>query len=99
MECKKRLFEENDEEAKGKDEEDVTEIKQRNSVKKQKVICKCRITIETVHQILFLVELATRYHCQIPNQPFVVLTSHQNERFYLFLQDADEDDNFKVKKS
>lgn len=40
--------------------------------------------------------LATRYHSQIPNQPFVVLTSHKNERYYLLVRD-DQDDCFKVK--
>ena len=39
--------------------------------------------------------LATRYHRQIPNQPFVVLTSHRNERYYLSVRD-DDDDCFKV---
>ena len=39
--------------------------------------------------------LATRYHRQIPNQPFVVLTSHRNERYYLLVRD-DDDECFKV---
>jgi hypothetical protein len=75
------------------------EIKERSSVKKQKVICKCSMPIEIVDEIICRVELATRYHRQIPNQPFVVLTSHHNERFYLFLHDSDQDDNFKVNKT
>ena len=39
--------------------------------------------------------IATRYHRQIPNQPFVVLTSHKNERYYLLVRE-DDDDCFKV---
>jgi len=46
--------------------------------------------------IFFSYVLATRYHRQIPNQPFVVLTSHHNERYYLLVRD-DDDDCFKVR--
>ncbi len=42
--------------------------------------------------------LATRYHRQIPNQPFVVLTSHHNERYYLLVRN-DDDDCFKVRQN
>ncbi|CAF4005072.1 unnamed protein product [Rotaria sp. Silwood2] len=35
--------------------------------------------------------ISTRYHSQIPNQPFVVLTSHHNERYYLLVRDEDDD--------
>ncbi|CAF1271335.1 unnamed protein product [Rotaria sordida] len=72
IDCKKRLFDEDDSIEK---DPEIIEIKQRNSVKKQKII-------------------STRYHCQIPNQPFVVLTSHLNERYYLLVRD-DDDDCFK----
>ena len=98
VECKKRLFEENDEEATEK-EKGVPETKERSSVKKQKVVCKYRMMGEILDPVTYLVALATRYHRQIPNQPFVVLTSHENERFYLFVHDNDEEDNFKVRFS
>lgn len=45
--------------------------------------------------LFFVWFVATRYHPQIPNQPFVVLTSHRNERYYLLVRD-DDDDCFKV---
>jgi hypothetical protein len=45
------------------------------------------------HEVFYFI--ATRYHRQIPNQPFVVLTSHHNERYYLLVRDED-DDCFKV---
>ncbi|CAF3428576.1 unnamed protein product [Rotaria sp. Silwood1] len=72
IDCKKRLFDEDD---LIEQDKEIIEIKQRNSVKKQKII-------------------STRYHSQIPNQPFVVLTSHHNERYYLLVRD-DDDDCFK----
>jgi hypothetical protein len=48
------------------------------------------------YDVFFSYVLATRYHRQIPNQPFVVLTSHHNERYYLLVRD-DDDDYFKVR--
>ncbi|CAF2157148.1 unnamed protein product [Rotaria magnacalcarata] len=73
IDCKKRLFDEDDSIDK---EKDNVENQQRSSIKKQKII-------------------ASRYHRQIPNQPFVVLTSHQNERYYL-LEREEDDDRFKL---
>ncbi|CAF4430016.1 unnamed protein product, partial [Rotaria magnacalcarata] len=73
IDCKKRLFDEDDSIDK---EKDNVENQQRSSIKKQKII-------------------ASRYHRQIPNQPFVVLTSHQNERYYL-LEREEDDDCFKL---
>ncbi|CAF1060568.1 unnamed protein product, partial [Adineta steineri] len=71
IECKKRLFDEDN----VTQDKEIVEIKERSSIKKQKII-------------------STRYHCQIPNEPFVVLTSHRNERYYLLVRD-DDDDCFK----
>ncbi|CAF4179680.1 unnamed protein product, partial [Adineta steineri] len=72
IECKKRLFDEDNVTQK---ENEIIEIKEGIAIKKQKII-------------------STRYHCQIPNEPFVVLTSHRNERYYLLVRD-DDDDCFK----
>ncbi|CAF4179606.1 unnamed protein product, partial [Adineta steineri] len=72
IECKKRLFDEDNVTQKDKE---IIEIKEGSVIKKQKII-------------------STRYHCQIPNEPFVVLTSHRNERYYLLVRD-DDDDCFK----
>lgn len=79
IECKKRLFDEEDDST-AKNDEDVVEINERSSVKKQKIV-------------------SARYHRQIPNQPFVVLTSHQNERYYLYLRadEEEEEDALKFK--
>ncbi|CAF0977675.1 unnamed protein product [Adineta ricciae] len=74
VDCKKRLFED-DNDRNDKEDDEIIAIQQRSSVKKRKVV-------------------STRYHSQIPNQPFVVLTSHQNERYYLLVRD-DDDDCFK----
>ncbi|CAM4901673.1 unnamed protein product [Rotaria socialis] len=73
IDCKKRLFDEDDSIDK---EKDNVENQRRNSIKKQKII-------------------ASRYHRQIPNRPFVVLTSHQNQRYYL-LEREEDDDCFKL---
>ncbi|CAF4137599.1 unnamed protein product, partial [Adineta steineri] len=69
IECKKRLFDEDNVTQKDKE---IIEIKEGSVIKKQKII-------------------STRYHCQIPNEPFVVLTSHRNERYYLLVRDDDDD--------
>ncbi|CAF0978575.1 unnamed protein product [Adineta ricciae] len=52
------------------------------------------VAIKQRHSVKKRKVVSTRYHSQIPNQPFVVLTSHQNERYYLLVRD-DDDDCFK----
>lgn len=83
VECKKRLFD---------DENENDEI----LIKKQKILCNAKQKSCFLDETEFIFVLASRYQTEIPTQPFVVLTSHKNQRFYLLLKDLDE--SFQVQK-